>query len=141
MHDFCNITEIHVRFSEHPSFPQAHTHLNNLYSDVMPNFPRVFLNRTTCHAVIDDAALLALISNVIVNEMIFPYATETLGAHHIAHVFNDLALRVEITGGPTTMTQPLSTAALTEALHLACSDPIYYGNICITIPTHGRSIL
>ena len=94
MHDFCNIPELHVRFSEHPSFPQAHTHLNNLYSDVMPNFTRVFLNCTTRHAVLDDAALLALIRNVIVNEMIFPYATETLGAHPIAQVFHDLALRV-----------------------------------------------
>ena len=137
MADFTAVTRITVRFLPHHSSTQAHQHLNNLYADELPQFERVFTDPATRQEVHTDATLLAVVRDIIINEMIHQFATETADAQPIAQVLVNLALRISITAGPTAVNRRLSKAALTDVMTLACSNVAYHGNICIQILTNG----
>ena len=52
-----NINKIMVTFIQNPRDPDVHTHLNNIYSDFLPNPEKLFIDEDSWDTLKDDPAL------------------------------------------------------------------------------------
>lgn len=112
MADFTPIKHFVVKFMQSPSNPEAHTHLNNNYSDSLPNHERLDIDPTAQDELLDDIHLLYEIRTIIAEELISPYAHETPDLSNITSLIDKAVLFTDYNGNQ----HRLQKESLTEAM-------------------------
>lgn len=84
----------------HPTDPKAHTHLNNIYSDILHGPERLFTDPIAQDAVLGDVDLLDTVRKIVAEELIAPNATDTPSTSSITPLITNAAIFVQL-GGTT----------------------------------------
>ena len=86
-----------LRFIANPIYPEAHKHLNDHYSGVMPNPGRLFTDETLRNKLKTDSEILSIVRNIITSEMIALDAAQTTNpVTTLTPLINSAALHVSI---------------------------------------------
>jgi hypothetical protein len=122
---FKGVKEIEVTFSPHHTIANLHEQMNMAYgNDVLPNHQRIFVDPDKQEQVKGDAELIALVRDIIIQEMIAPHALATPGADISARAANiRMVMRnalLHVVTGPSKIRR-LTSASMTDALRY-CRD-------------------
>ena len=113
-HDYKSITEFYLKFNEHPNISNI---LNKIYADSIPNHARLYTDPEGESNVLTDGDLVDTLRDIIIDEMIFPFAHHTDDRLSVATMINSATLTVESLDG--TSTRRLTRTNLTALLDAA----------------------
>lgn len=116
---FKTITNINVRFAEHPTRPEASIQLNSIYGGVLPDHKRIYVYPLTEEEVKPTDQLATTIVNGISDDMIYPYATRTTDKSVIKPIIKAAALHIHVQD--FLPQRRLSKNSMTDALQVAAS--------------------
>lgn len=115
-YDFSSIVDMTIKFSPNPLDPNAHTFMNQHYADAIPNFERLFVDPDTKTEILPDHELLTTLREIIIEDMIKHYATQTPDTTSIAPIINTAALSVVYHENNRRVTKNSMTHALLDAI-------------------------
>ena len=92
MADYTTVTDFSVAFEEHPLYPDAHKHMNCIYGDYLGDLDRLFTDNQRTEVILHNE-VDALVRRIIVDEIIAPVPTQTVGgANHICPLIQNAAI-------------------------------------------------
>lgn len=114
--DFLNLTAVFVTFAPHPRYPEAHHHLNTIYSDVLPTLNNLFTDNAKRH-VLADPGNITEIRRQISDQLIRPLATDTIDPDaSIKPIIDRAAIHVVV---PPNYLRRVNKNALEQAMKIA----------------------
>lgn len=94
MSTYDSITMYQVKFVVHPKDPNMHIHLNHLYGEMIPNPEILFTDPNHRDTIVTNDELLERLRQSIVQDLIVPYATETIDASVIERIIEQAPIFV-----------------------------------------------
>ena len=134
MTEYSRITAIHFVFTRCPTYPEAHSFLNTIYSSTLPNHERIYVNPDTQDEIKANTQLLETVRDILTVDCIGPDALDTVDEAAIRPLINRCTLSVNV--GNQFPVRRLSKANLEAAFDFAIANNRIH-DIRLSIGIHG----